>query len=100
LRLVNILKHFAFIALINSSRVKVAENRGQEIVEKIFQKLSSDNGYKLLPEDFQSNFFLLKNEMDPKRLICDFIAGMTDRYALEFYGRLYSENPQSIFKPL
>jgi dGTPase len=34
-----------------------------------------------------------------KRLICDFIAGMTDRYAVEFYARL-KESGASIFKPI
>jgi dGTPase len=34
------------------------------------------------------------------RVLCDFIAGMTDRCAVEFYGRSRSENPQTIFKPL
>jgi dGTPase len=34
------------------------------------------------------------------RVLCDFIAGMTDRYAVEFYGRSPSENPQTIFTPL
>ena len=29
-----------------------------------------------------------------------FIAGMTDRYAVEFYGRLNSDTPQTVFKPL
>jgi dGTPase len=33
-----------------------------------------------------------------KRTICDFIASMADNYCIEFYGRLTSENPQSIFK--
>ena len=33
------------------------------------------------------------------RCICDFISGMTDKYAIEFYGRLKSENPETIFKP-
>jgi dGTP triphosphohydrolase len=30
---------------------------------------------------------------------CDFVAGMTDRYAVEFYSRL-TESGASIFKPL
>ena len=34
------------------------------------------------------------------RVLCNFIAGMTDRYGVEFYGRSRSENPQTIFKPL
>jgi dGTPase len=94
---VNILKHFAYVCLINSSRLKVAENRGEEIVGQLFDRLNGSNGVHLLPEDYQSIYNKARNK---KRIICDFIAGMTDRYALEFYGRLFSESPQTIFKPI
>lgn len=98
--LINILKHFSYVCLINSSRLKVVENRGYEIVKRMFERLVESDGYKLLPEDFQSTFFKVKTDEGKRRLICDFIAGMTDRYAVEFYGRLFSDNPQTIFKPL
>ena len=97
---VNLLKHFARVYLINSPRLKVVENRGEEIVERIFTKLSSDDGYALMPQDFQDLYIQFTDDVEKMRLICDFIAGMTDRYALEFYCRLFSENPQSMFKPL
>ncbi|WP_421579174.1 hypothetical protein [Shinella sp. M31] len=35
-----------------------------------------------------------------KRTICDFIAGMTDRYAVEFYSRLFGANGMTMHKPL
>lgn len=97
---VNILKHFTYVSLINSSMLKVAENRGNEIVKKMFNRLFSEGGYVLLPEDTKKIFYLSSDNIWRARVICDFIAGMTDRYALEFYGRLFSENPQTIFKPL
>lgn len=97
---INILKHFSYVFLINSSRLKVVENRGYDIIKKMFLRLSSDEGYKLLPEDFQKLYFAASTDQGKKRVICDFIAGMTDRYAVEFYGRLFSENPKTIFKPL
>ncbi len=97
---VNILKHFSYVALINSPRLKVAENRGKEIITKMFKKLSEKGGHVLLPQDMKELFLLSPDELWRKRVVCDFIAGMTDRYAVEFYGRLFSENPQSIFKPL
>lgn len=100
LQKVNVLKHFSYVALIDSSRLKVAESRGYEIITKMFNKLCCDGGQVLLPEDTKQLFKLSKEEVWRKRVICDFIAGMTDRYALEFYGRLFSENPQTIFKPL
>ena len=37
---------------------------------------------------------------DKKRIVCDFIAGMTDRYAFEFYDRLNSSSSVSIHKRL
>jgi len=97
---VSILKHFAYASLINSSKLKIAEFRGYEIVESIFKVLANfdRDGYRLLPEDFQA-LYLNIEESHRKRIVCDFIAGMTDRYALEFFGRLYSENPETIFKP-
>lgn len=97
---VNVLKHFSYVSLIDSSRLKVAESRGYEIITKMFEKLCSDGGQVLLPEDVKQLYKLSDREEWHKRVICDFIAGMTDRYALEFYGRLFSENPQTIFKPL
>lgn len=98
--IVNLLKHFGYVALINSSRLKIVENRGKDIVKKIFDKIKEKEGYQLLPEDFQRLYREMTGDSGKNRLICDFIAGMTDRYALEFYGRLFSENPQTIFKPL
>ena len=100
LLLLQVLKHFSYVYLINSSRLKVVENRGYDIVKKMFEKLTGKDGYKLLPEDFQSLFFAAKTDEGKRRIVCDFIAGMTDRYAIEFYGRLFSDNPQTIFKPL
>ena len=41
---VNVLKHFAYVSLIDSSRLKVAESRGYEIIEKMFNKLCSEGG--------------------------------------------------------
>lgn len=98
--LINILKHFSYVCLINSSRLKVVENRGYDIIKTMFERLIEKDGYKLLPDDFQLNYHDSRTDEGKRRVICDFIAGMTDRYAVEFYGRLFSQNPQTIFKPL
>jgi dGTPase len=96
---VEVLKRFNYVSLIMSPRLKIAEFRGGEIVQTIFDTLAKKDGHRLLPDDFQRAFERIAED-HRKRVICDFIAGMTDRYALEFYGRLRSENPQTIFKPL
>jgi dGTPase len=96
--LVEILKTFTFMSQITSPRLKIAEYRGKEIVTKIFTTLVEGKNYELLPSDVQS-VYLAANEKYRRRIICDFIACMTDKYAIEFYGRLTSENPETIFKP-
>lgn len=96
---VEVLKNFTFESQILSPRLKVAEYRGKEIVKAIFEAISQDEGWRLMPNDYQDVFHSSTDELKQKRCICDFIAGMTDKYAIEFYGRLKSENPETIFKP-
>lgn len=94
--LVEVLKTFTYMSQIMSPRLKIAEFRGKEIVTKIFNTLV-DNP-ELMPEDYRKVYERTGGNYQ-KRIICDFISSMTDRYAIEFYGRLTSENPKTIFKP-
>jgi len=97
---VEVLKNFTYTCLISSSLLKIPSHRGYDIVKTIFDELQKPDGYLLLPDDYKHIFSKIKSNDEKNRIICDFIAGMTDRYVLEFYGRLKSENPQSIFKPI
>jgi len=81
-----------------SPRLKIVEYRGKEIVRELFNILM-EGGIDLLPPDY-GILYASVAEDEKQRVICDFIAGMTDRYAVEFYGRLRSVEPQTIFKPL
>jgi dGTPase len=97
---VEILKKFVYKTQILSPRLKITEHRGKEIIHKIFNTLSENMGYELMPADYQELYRMFRIKKEKMRIICDFISGMTDRYAIEFYGRLTSENPETIFKPL
>lgn len=101
LRTIETVKTYTYEAVIASSRVKLAEYRGKEVVSGIFEALSEDDGYILLPEDALNLYKAANgNRQKEMRVISDFIAGMTDRYAVEFYGRLHSDSPQTIFKDI
>lgn len=99
---VEILKHYVYESQILSPKVQIVARRTKEIIETIFDKLSceEDEGYALLPNDFKQIYLNIQGKSMKQRTICDFVASMTDRYALEFYARLKSENPQTIFKPI
>jgi dGTPase len=96
---VEVLKTLAFEAVIMSSRLKSAENRGQWIVQQIFRELTDDDGYLLMPEDWRYLVETMSDNTDWKfRMISDYIAGMTDAYCLEFYERILGRAAPSIQK--
>ena len=96
---VSVLKHLTYVLLISSSRFKLVAHRGTSVVKTIFEALLGAGGEALLPEDYRQKY---QQAPEPLRLrvICDFIACMTDRYAVEFYARLSSEAFYSMFRPL
>jgi len=102
--LVEVLKHMTYHLITCSPRLRVTQYRGKNIVEDIYKSLNNeaDSGSALLPEDFRAMHDIMAETGvggEKRRVICDFIAGMTDRYAVEYFGRLKSENPQTIFHP-
>ena len=55
-------------------------NQGRLIVKKLFLKIKKN------PKKFVKKYNFEKINND--RLICDFIAGMTDRYAINLYNKI------------
>lgn len=96
---VEVLKNFTYESQILSPRLKVAEFRGKEIVKTIFNVLIEGEGWRLMPSDYQAVYHHFDDISNRYRCVSDFVSGMTDKYAIEFYGRLKSENPETIFKP-
>ena len=98
---VEILKHFSYEAVIQSRRLRIVAYRGAQIIKTIFGILSNEDngGTCLLPNDVQNQYELATDQPARLRVVCDFIACMSDNYAIEFYSRLKSGNQQSIFKP-
>jgi dGTPase len=100
LQRVEVLKNFAYTAVIESPKLKISEYRGKDIVKGIYEALMARDGYMLLPADFRELFNSFKLKHAKRRVVCDFIAGMTDRYAVQFYNRISSTTPESIYSPL
>jgi len=96
---VEILKHLTYEIIIMAPRLKIVEHRGYELVKTIFDTLNAEDGHCLLPDDCKRLYEQLSGTDDKMRVLCDFIAGMTDRYALEFYSRITGKG-ESIFKPI
>lgn len=99
---VEVLKQYTFVAAIYTARVKMGEYRGSDLVGDIFDALMRDKGDLLMPADVRARFLDVdKKEQGVRaRIVCDFVAGMTDRYAMEFWARLKSDGAESMFKPI
>ncbi|WP_068833465.1 dGTP triphosphohydrolase [Xanthomonas graminis] len=96
---VELLKHLNFELVIRSPLLSVVEHRGKDIVTSIFEALFKSEG-ALLPGDWRRRYEEARNAGagGMRRVVCDFVACMTDRYAFELYGRLFGED-STIFKP-
>ncbi len=79
----NELKRFLRKQLYQHYRVNRMSAKAQRIIRELFSAFIQDTG--LMPEDFQA-----RAQDDPARAVADYIAGMTDRYAIREHQRLYS----------
>ncbi|HEX7810777.1 MAG TPA: deoxyguanosinetriphosphate triphosphohydrolase [Burkholderiales bacterium] len=77
------LKVFLRRHLYQHYRVARMSNKAKRIVRDLFQAFLADS--RLLPPEFQ-----VRAESDLPRAIADYVAGMTDRYAIREHRRLFS----------
>jgi dGTPase len=82
------LKSFLFDHLYRHHRVLRIEAKSEQVIRTLF-KLYEDNPDILPPNTRQK----IREKSDaPRRIICDYIAGMTDRFAIEEYEKLTQPN--------
>jgi dGTPase len=82
--------------VIRTPNVQHLEFKGQKMVVSVFEALCSAPE-SLLPEDARHLFDAADED---KRVICDYVAGMTDSYLLKTYDRLFSPRMGSVFDKL
>ena len=74
---------FLFDRLYRHHRVCRAANKARLFVKRLFQAYTEDP--HILPDEYQAR---VESE-GLERVVCDYIAGMTDRYAQKEYNRLF-----------
>ncbi|MFM2483247.1 anti-phage deoxyguanosine triphosphatase [Celerinatantimonas sp. YJH-8] len=84
----NSLKHFVMAHVIRTPEVEQVRYRGQQTIMELFEALDSDP-LRLLPLNTRTRWTQAQEEGTEKRVIADYIAGMTDEYALRLYQRLF-----------
>ena len=85
-----VLQTFLTRSMYRHEKVNAMMDRARRVVRDLFEAYMGDAS--LLPPDWGDEA-LRDNESRYARQVCDFIAGMTDRYALEQHKRLFDLDP-------
>ena len=78
------LKDFLYSKLYRHHRVVRMSKKAERVIIDLF------NAYCDEPEMLDEQFRNLIEERGLERTVCDYLAGMTDRYAIEEYGKLFN----------
>ena len=78
------LKDFLYNKMYRHYRVVRMQVKAERILEEIF------NAYREEPSTLPGQFQAFINQRGLERTICDYIAGMTDRYAIEEHQKLFN----------
>lgn len=85
-----VLQSFLRRRMYKHDRILEIMDRARRVVRDLFNAYMSEP--KLLPQGWQDHGYS-GDSTDFARQVCDFIAGMTDRYALEQHKRLFDLDP-------
>jgi dGTPase len=85
-----VMQRFLSASMYRHPRVLEIMDRAQRVIRDLFNAFMNDE--KLLPADWREDH-PISDMSNYARQVCDFLAGMTDRYALDQHKRLFDLDP-------
>lgn len=88
-----ILRSFSQVVMervIHSQKVQMVAFKGQRMIHQLFEAIM--NNHLLLPENDRALYKQLTTDSDRARVVCDYIAGMTDSFATKMHDRLFGHS--------
>ncbi len=86
------LRKYMFEMLYTNEVVKGEESKASEIIKILFNHFMEND--KELPKEF---IIMMENGEDKIDVVCDYIAGMTDNFAVETFKRIFIPHSWSIY---
>lgn len=77
------LRSFMFESVYTNPRAKGEESKAQDMLRRLFEY------YMKQPDELPDEFQEIRVCEGKERAVCDYIAGMTDKYAVEKFGELF-----------
>tara|TARA_Y100000590_G_C15649210_1_gene988090 strand:- start:221 stop:1342 length:1122 start_codon:yes stop_codon:yes gene_type:complete len=75
------IRNFLFENVYNHKSLLIKRKKAEQIIDKLFIFFIDNNNQ--LPDDWKNN------NIEVERNVCDYISGMTDRYASKLYSSIY-----------
>jgi len=87
------LREYMFESVYTNKNAKSQEEQAERMIEQLFDYYSKH--LKLLPAEY---YLKVKKEEEPSyRIVCDYIAGMTDRYAVAKFKEIMIPSAWSVY---
>jgi dGTPase len=90
------LKNFLFTKVYRSPQVCIMNEKGKLILTRLFEHLEKKP--EMLPRAYIARVEKAKNQTDKRRVIADYISGMTDRYAMDLYQMMFEPYEKVMFE--
>ncbi len=90
------LKRFLFQRVYQSPQVCIMNEKGRLILKRIFEHL--DRKPEMLPRNFRSRLENASARAEKRRVIGDYLSGMTDRYAMDLYQMMFEPYEKIMFE--
>lgn len=89
-KLLQQLHQLAADEVIGSQRVQTISYRGSYMIQQLFSALMTEDS--LLPRSDRQRLRQTTTEAERARIVCDYIAGMTDSFAMKMHARLFGQS--------
>jgi dGTPase len=77
------LRSFLFGNVYTNSEAKAEEGKAERLTEALYHHFCEH------PEEMPADYVMIANAEGVERAVCDFIASMTDRYAISVYKKIF-----------
>lgn len=96
----SLLKQFEMQHIIQRPEVQMLVYKGQQMLLELFETYAADPN-RLLPREIANEWRnSQENGENGLRIICDYMASMTDDYASRMYNKLFVPSLGSVFEPM
>ncbi|MBA4392199.1 MAG: deoxyguanosinetriphosphate triphosphohydrolase [Desulfobacca sp.] len=89
------IKCFLFENVYQRPQVCIMNEKGKLIISRLFAHL--EKGPTMLPLSIKTRFEQARNRKTRRRIIADYISGMTDRYAMDLYQMMFEPYEKVMF---